>query len=224
MTKSRGVGRGRKPGARAEAMAQGLGVYDGAACRRCGGVERYTSNGGCVACQNKRPRDLIKDKLGAMEARDAAFMVGRVKYHSPNVCEKCGDTERYVSNASCVTCSKARTLNVRAVRAAMWHSDTSPIMWINEPPSPETAPLYAMCPALAAYGGQWHCVYTDAQHLSPGHRIYPGQDVFKRPAALQMMLNDRTHPGHKIAQHLSPAYYAALSMFNNKVCRRQPYE
>ncbi len=217
MTKSKGIGRGRKPGARAAALLNGDGVYEGSACKRCRGIVRYTSNGGCIECQNKKPLGEIRDRISAWENRQDARTLGRTHYESTEPCPKCGTTTRYTSNASCVACVKARTINVRAIRAALFHSDTSPIVWINEPPSPETAPFYAMCPTLAAYGGQWTAVYSDAQHLSPAARLFPGCDVFRRPAALQMMLNDKSNPGHAIAMHLAPGYYPALKAFNEKV-------
>nr|UVX62902.1 MAG: hypothetical protein [Bacteriophage sp.] len=212
--------RGRKPGERAAALQRGDGVYTGAPCKRCKGTERYTSNGGCIECQNKKPLGEIKDRLSAWENRQDAIVLGRTHYNTTEPCSKCGGTLRYTSNASCVTCTKSRTIKVREIRAALYHSDTSPIVWIEEPPSPETAPLYAMCPTLAAYAGRWTAVYSDAQHLSPAARIFPGCDVLKRPAALQMMLNDKTHPGHAIALHLAPAYYAALRAYNDKLTGR----
>lgn len=220
MTKSKGLGRGRKPGERAAALQRGDGVYQGAPCKRCKGIDRYTSNGGCIECQNKKPLGEIKDRLTAWENRQDAITMGLTHYHTTEPCVKCGSTQRYTSNASCVTCAKARTTSIRDQRAALYHSTTSPIVWVERPPEPETAPFYAMCPSLAAWCGKWTAVYSDAQHLSPGARIFPGCDVLKRPAALQMMLNDKNHPGHAIAIHLAPAYYAALRAFNDKVCRR----
>lgn len=214
------MGRGRKPGERALALRAGACTYTGSPCRHCKNTERYTSNGGCIECQNNKPVDQVREREHIGRARAVAAHRGMLRYINEEPCSKCGGFERYTSSRSCVACAKARTQQAREVRAALFHSDTSPLVWIQEPPSPETAPLYAMCPSLAAYAGEWHCVYTDAQHLSPGARLYPGCDVFKRPAALQSMLNDRTHPGHEIAQHLAPAYYAALRAYNDKVTGR----
>jgi len=120
-------------------------------------------------------------------------------------------------------CSRERSWRTREARAALYHSDTSPIICIQAPPAPELQYLYALCPALAAYGGNIHMVYSDAQHLMHNERLYPGCDVLKRPAALAIMLNDKTHPGHELARHLIPAYYPALRRFNLKV-RRLPEE
>lgn len=214
------MSRGRKPGERAAALKAGEIMYIGAPCRRCKGTERYTSNGGCIECQNKKPAEEVRSRDDIGRAREIAIARGMVRYTDLDPCNKCGSFERYTSNRSCVRCIKARVGQAREQRAALYHSDTSPIVWIRQPPSPETAPFYAMCPTLAAYAGEWTAVYSDAQHLSPAARLFPGCDVFRRPAALQMMLNDKNHPGHEIARHLSPAYYAALRAFNEKVCGR----
>lgn len=211
------MSRGRKPGERALALRAGSCTYDGSPCRVCRATLRYTCNGACVECANNKPAEEVRERENMGRAREIAAHRGMLRYMNEEPCRHCGGFERYTSSRSCVSCAKARTQQAREVRSALFHSDTSPLVWINEPPSPETAPLYAMCPTLAAYAGEWHVVYTDAQHLSPGARLYPGQDVFRRPAALQAMLNDRTHPGHEIAQHLIPAYYAALRKFNEKV-------
>lgn len=211
------MARGRKPGERALALANGDVTYIGSPCKTCKGVERYACNGGCIECQSGKRSDQVMAREDMGRAREIALHRGAVTYTNHSPCETCRTWERYTSNGGCIACAKARTTRARAIRAALWHSETSPIVWINSPPSDETAALYAMCPTLAAYGGQWHAVYSDAQHLSPGARLFPGCDVLRRPAALQMMLNDKTAPGHDIAQHLAPAYYAALSLYNQKV-------
>lgn len=212
---------GRKLGARGLAKLEDKTYYlNPTPCKHCGGYERYTSSGGCAVCHSK-PKDsrqvMMKDL--ARENKIRAEVAGAVTFEGVPCCN-CGSKTRYTAGGACVVCIKGRVKRVRDMRAEAWHSDNSPIVWVNQPPSPETAALYTMCPSLAAYAGQWTAVYSDAQHLSPGARIFPGCDVLKRPAALQMMLNDRNHPGHAIAIHLAPAYYAALRAYNDKVCKR----
>lgn len=212
---------------RQQALMAGLSQYTGKPCRNCGSMGRYTANGGCTECCNRRAAEARRTPTGEEKRRASANRYratesGRLTFEG-RPCKHCGNTTRYTSNAGCVPCIAGRTERMRAARAELYHSDTSPVKWINEPPAPELAYLYAACPALAAYNGEWHCIYTDAQHLMPGERIYPGCDVFRRPAPLAYMLNDRTHPGHEIARHLAPAYYAALRRFNLKV-RRLPAE
>lgn len=211
------MARGRKPGARAAALKECAVTYIGSPCKNCGNMERYASNGGCMECQNGKAASLVIERDVRGRAREVAAHHGAVTYVNHEPCATCGSWERYTSNAGCVACAKTRTQRFRAQRAAAHHSDTSPIVAIPLPPCAETAPLYAMCPILAAYGGNIHMVYSDAQHLSPGARIYPGCDVLTRPGPLQMMLNDKTHPGHLLASYLAPAYYAALSLHNLKL-------
>lgn len=43
---------------RAEAAANGHVRYIGSPCRKCGEVERYTSYGGCVACNRENAAKL----------------------------------------------------------------------------------------------------------------------------------------------------------------------
>lgn len=202
--------------AKKQATTQGDLTYRGRECKKCRNRERYTSNGGCIECANKDTRRVGQRQISG-DQRYAARKAGAKTFDSLYPCNRCGTSIRYTSSCGCVECIKSRVSSVRTERAAVFHSTTTPLMWINLPPSPETAHFYAMCPTLAAYGGQWHCVYTDAQHLGGGVRLYPGCDVFKRPAPLQVMLNDKTNPGHEIARHLIPAYYPALRAFNLKV-------
>ncbi len=209
---------GRPKGARGIAKDNGEITYiSEIACSRCNGIERYTSSGGCVfcTCRVKNPADLILRDM-AYEEQSKAIARGAVTF-TGRPCRKCGSTERYTAGNACVACVKGRVKRVREKRAALYHSDTSPIVWVNTPPSPETAPFYAMCPSLAAYAGQWTVVYSDAQHLMPHVRLFPGCDVLRRPSAMASILNDKTCPGHDIAVHLIPAYYPALSAFNMRL-------
>ena len=209
---------------RQDAIKGGFTQYNGSPCVRCGSTGRYTANGSCVDCSNQRSYqarwtpDTETRELGRL-AREAATAAGHRTYKGAP-CKHCGNTERYTSNTGCIHCITQRTLDRRNKAAAVYHSDTCPVIWVMTPPAPETAPLYAMCPTLAAYGGNIHLAYTDAHHLMPGTRIYPGCDVLKRPSPLQRILNDKTHPGYDLAWHLIPAYYPALRAFNDKVTRR----
>lgn len=209
---------------RQDAIKGGFTQYNGSPCVHCGGTGRYTANSSCVDCTNQRnylrrvtPASLEREK-GRL-AREAATAAGHRTYKGAP-CKHCGNTERYTSNTGCVHCITQRTLDRRNKAAAAYHSDTCPVIWVMTPPAPEYAHLYAMCPSLAAYGGNIHLAYTDAHHTLPGVRIYPGCDVLKRPAPLQLILNDRTHIAYDMVMHLAPAYYPALRMFNDKVCRR----
>lgn len=56
--------------ARLEAAAAGYNKFIGNPCSVCGGVNRYTINGSCVACHNKRAagrhrrfRDKVRDLM-----------------------------------------------------------------------------------------------------------------------------------------------------------------
>ncbi len=49
-------------GLRQQAKKQGLTRYHGQGCLRCGGTERYASNGGCVEC--KRLNERLKHHAG----------------------------------------------------------------------------------------------------------------------------------------------------------------
>jgi len=49
---------------REQAAIEGQTTYVGRNCAKCGGVTRYVSNGGCVACARKRAKrhdDHIRD-------------------------------------------------------------------------------------------------------------------------------------------------------------------
>jgi len=51
---------------RLEAASQGKTTFYGKECRICGAILRYTSNGGCVACQKRRANErnqVVKDLL-----------------------------------------------------------------------------------------------------------------------------------------------------------------
>jgi hypothetical protein len=52
------------------AIAAGETRYQGRPCRRCGGTERRTINGGCVAC--RRVENLSPEQIGRKRASDRA--------------------------------------------------------------------------------------------------------------------------------------------------------
>jgi len=62
---------------RFEAAAQGKKTYYGPSCKVCGGIDRYTSNGGCIKCQKRRANDrserirkLLMDARSQANAKD----------------------------------------------------------------------------------------------------------------------------------------------------------
>lgn len=69
------------------AIENGLDIYCGRECVRCGNDQRRTKNKSCIVCNKKEKRDL--------------FVEG------PQCCS-CGTTIKYIRNGRCVKCVKAR--------------------------------------------------------------------------------------------------------------------
>ena len=209
--------------ARTDAAARGLVVYTGSReCRHCGSLERYTSNGACPQCyghKSKLPPLRHIERLEARENKSAAVARGERRYMG-TACATCGGRERLVSNSGCVACQGRASRQSYENRRAMYHSDVSPLLWINEPPAPELAPLYMACPEVPE---GWHVVYSDLG-VSRGMRVFTGTDVFARPEVLVFLANEYQRGArldhHETARRLMPSIMAAMKYYNDGLKRR----
>lgn len=193
--------------------------YIGMTCPKCYGVERYTSNGACCDCVRDRyiPADLVRaqQRHASKLAREAARATGATRYTGAP-CKRCNGVERLVANGGCIACQINASVAHKEAKRARYHSTTSHIVWVQEPPAPEYAALYAMCPTLAAYAGKWHAAYSTLD--SDAYRKYTGRDVFAYPELLVCLANEASRGGtgehHDIARHLMPAIREAVRMRN----------
>lgn len=114
-------------------------TYEGRACTYCGGTERRTSNGNCVACSNRPDPDATpqpQDGLRAAnsDARQQALASGVHMYNRFTPCPKCEargvrEYRRYTSNGGCVGCQMHRSEGEAAKRRAALASDKpNPLM------------------------------------------------------------------------------------------------
>ncbi|UVD31657.1 hypothetical protein Pondi_00016 [Escherichia phage Pondi] len=208
-----------------EARRRGFTTYDGKACRNCGGVLRYVSNRGCVACNLEHKKSYAASaalkREAARQVRNDAAEAGEKQY-TGSPCKKCNGTERYTVNGGCVACSKKQATTLDKAKRAKYHSTDSLVMWVNEPPAPSVAHLYKLIPFLASNpdGGNWSLRYTDAHHLAPsGMRLFTGRDVLERPQIMQTIRADYTLKGYRgghfdIVPHIGEAMTQAIRLTN----------
>jgi len=95
--------------------------YQGSPCRKCGGTERFCSNGACTNC--------LKVRSETPEAKAAAKVRYKLTHQTPGYprkrarergdiryygtpCKKCSGTERWVCNGQCTACKQ--TLEAKA--------------------------------------------------------------------------------------------------------------
>ena len=82
---------------------------------KCGGSERFTVSGHCVACYKQWRQDhgkwskkQVEQKVGAQARRAEAVAAGQKTYHG-SPCRVCKAVEKYVVNQSCVSCITKRS-------------------------------------------------------------------------------------------------------------------
>lgn len=203
---------------RSTARAMGELTYTGKACERCQEDRRYVSSGGCVACMTSTTPEKQRLLYKAREARELATLSGAKRFQGTE-CKRCGNYERFTSNNGCVVCCVGKSTAARLAQRAKYHSEDSLLVWVPLPPEPHIAPLYAMCPTLAAHNGAWHVAYSDAGHLTRSTmRLLTGRDVLERPQVLTMIANEAlkggSEPHHEIVRHLFPAINASMRAYN----------
>lgn len=203
------------------AVERGWTQYEGKPCARCGGVLRYTSNSNCCVCHGYKSRLTWQEraaKIAGVEARRVGIEKGDKRYHGV-ACKKCGGTERFTANTGCVVCTTSAAVRSQEAARARFHSDTSVLLWLNEPPAQVYAELYAMCPEVPP---GWRVVYSDLG--VPGLRTFTGADVFARPEALVHLANEYQRgeraDHHESARRLVPAIMAAMRAYNEKLRHR----
>lgn len=199
-----------------DAVTRGAFTYQGRACSKCGCTERYTSSRGCIGCSRGDPL-LGEERLRAHANREIAKGLGNKRYEGAP-CKKCGATEKFTVNGACAKCVVQRSTAYKKATREKYSSATQLIKWVNEPPSPGTAPLYARIPALAAHS-EWSVRYTDAKHLMPqGTRLFTGRDVLDRPQLLVNLANEALRGAqgeqYDIARLLMPVINDAMRLYN----------
>ena len=106
------------PRTRVEAIrSEGSVWFDGTMCSRGHVAPKYVTNGTCAVCMRAHVRTSIKRReqrppviemgswLTNKERRQVAADAFEKRYTPLSPCERCGCTERYVSNDYCVSCS-----------------------------------------------------------------------------------------------------------------------
>lgn len=112
-------------GARVNAANQNMPTYEGKPCAVCAtlgmmNTHRYTSNGNCIACSQRRLSadqqgvpvtriygEWLAERTSARYAREAAIQAGASTYDGMK-CRTCGGRERFVTSKACKHCTNER--------------------------------------------------------------------------------------------------------------------
>ncbi len=100
-------------------------TYNGRPCKSCGATLRYSSTCACVACAIKKGLEKHYKSMGKIFTgveltqqqisilnRDEAKEKGKRYYHGMS-CKHCGNTMKYVTTRSCVSCTIDRAKNAQ---------------------------------------------------------------------------------------------------------------
>lgn len=183
-------------------------------CKKCGTHIRYISSGGCVACN--RTIDLRTDEEIALTGhltprqfaaneRKRAINSGQPRYIGLP-CKVCGGATRYTTNGGCVTCVNNKSVASRNAKFAVFHHETSLIMFMERPRQVTAA--YDLCPAMAAYPG-YAMVFTDKMP-----RRFIGQDVMLFPNEISKIAFQAITL-HKQGQPLAEHHIIVQQYLNN---------
>lgn len=190
-------------GARADALYMKLPTYEGKPCTPCAllgmhNTTRYSSNGGCIACAQRRnckdpqgypdmpaPGEWMQERADARRAHEIALRCGALKYEGM-MCRTCGLRERFVSSRACTHCTnernKARSKERTERKRALYHSPVMRVTVSDARTCEHTAAMNQVLPELLG-ASLVYARCSQTEHLMGGKPHY-GRCVMCYPDAL----------------------------------------